>query len=66
MIRGRKSIFFQLTMAFLLLGLLPLFIAGVVLYGQFSRNLEQVMLKDMARMLAYTCNNIKEMELCTK
>ena len=62
MIRGRKSIFFQLTMAFLLLGLLPLFIAGVVLYGQFSRNLEQVMLKDMARMLAYTCNNIKEME----
>lgn len=62
MIRRRKSIFFQLTMAFLLLGLLPLFAAGAVLYGQFSRNLERVMLKDMTRMVAYTCNNVAEMK----
>lgn len=60
--RGRKSIFFQLTMAFMLLGLLPLLIAGVVLYGQFSRNLERVMLKDMARVVDYTCNNVGEMK----
>ena len=62
MIKRRKSIFFQLTMAFLLLGILPLFAAGTVLYRQFSRNLERVMLQDMTRMLAYTCNNIEEME----
>lgn len=62
MIKTRKSIFFQLTMAFLLLGLFPLFAAGVVLYRQFSRNLEQVMLKDMMRMVAYTSNNVAEIE----
>lgn len=62
MIKGRKSIFFQLTMAFLLLGLLPLLIAGVVLYGQFGRNLERVMLKDMTRVVDYTCNNVEEMK----
>ncbi len=60
--RRRKSIFFQLTVAFLLLGILPLTIAGAVLYGQFSRNLERVMLKDMARIVAYTCDNVAEME----
>lgn len=61
MSRWRKSIFFRLAMAFLLLGILPLFIAGLVLYRQFSRDLERVMLKDMARMVAYTCDNVEEM-----
>lgn len=62
MIKGQKSIFFRLTLAYILLGLLPLCIAGTVLYRQFSRNLERVMLNDMARMVAYTCNNVAEME----
>lgn len=62
MIKRRKSIFFQLTMAFLLLGLLPLFMAGMVLYRQFGRNLEQVILKNMSRMVAYTGSNVAEME----
>lgn len=58
MIKRGKSIFFRLSLAFLLLGLLPLCIAGTVLYGQFSRNLERVMLKDMTHMVAYTCSNV--------
>lgn len=61
MSRWRKSIFFRLAMVFLFLGILPLFIAGLVLYRQFSRDLERVMLKDMTRMVAYTCDNVEEM-----
>lgn len=60
MIKRSKSIFFRLYLAFILLGLLPLCIAGTVLYGQFSRNLERVMLDDMTHMLANTSSNIAE------
>lgn len=60
MIKRSKSIFFRLYLAFILLGLLPLCIAGTVLYRQFSRNLERVMLDDMTHMLANTSSNIAE------
>lgn len=60
MIKRSKSIFFRLSLAFILLGLLPLCIAGTVLYAQFSRNLERVMLDDMTHMLANTSSNIAE------
>ncbi|WP_432629402.1 cache domain-containing sensor histidine kinase [Brotaphodocola sp.] len=60
--KRHKSIFFQITMAFLALGLLPLFVAGLVLYAQFMRNMEQVMLEDMSHMVSYTAHNVAELE----
>lgn len=61
MIQKRKSIFFHLTVSFIALGLLPLLIAGTVLFYQFRNNMERVMLDDMTRMVTYAGNNTSEM-----
>lgn len=57
----RKSIFFKLTLYFVCLGLMPLLLAGSVLYGQFKKNMERVILDDMARMAGYAARNTEEM-----
>lgn len=61
MIQRRKSIFFRLTISFVLLGLAPLLIAGTVLFGRFRDNMERVVLDDMGRMVSYAGNNAEEM-----
>ena len=61
MIQRRKSIFFRLTISFVLLGLAPLLIAGSVLFGRFRDNMERVVLDDMGRMVSYAGNNAEEM-----
>lgn len=59
--KRRKSIFFSLTLSFVCLGLLPLLLAGAVLFYQFKKNMEQVMLDDMMRMVSYAARNAEEM-----
>lgn len=59
--KWKKSVFYQLTLAFLGFGLLPLCIAGMVLYLQFKGNMEQVMLQDMTHMVSYAGKNLDEL-----
>ena len=61
MSKGRKSIFFNLTLSFIGLGLVPLLLAGTLLFVRFKVNMEQVVLEDMARMAGYAANNTDEM-----
>lgn len=61
MTQKRKSIFFNLTISFTVLGLVPLLIAGTVLFFQFRNNMERVVLDDMTRMVRYSGNNVQEM-----
>ena len=61
MTQKRKSIFFNLTISFMVLGLAPLLIAGTVLFFQFQNNMERVVLDDMTRMVRYSGNNVQEM-----
>lgn len=61
MIGRSKSIFFSLTLSFVGLGLMPLVLAGTVLFYQFRNNIEQVMLDDMTRMVNYAAHNAEEM-----
>lgn len=61
MSKGRKSIFFNLTLSFIGLGLVPLLLAGTLLFVRFKVNMEQVVLEDMARMAGYAANNADEM-----
>lgn len=59
--KWKKSVFYQLTLAFLGFGLLPLCVAGMVLYLQFKGNMEQVMLQDMTHMVSYAGKNLDEL-----
>lgn len=61
MIQKRKSIFFNLTISFMVLGAAPLLIAGTLLFFQFRNNMERVVLDDMTRMVRYSGNNVQEM-----
>ncbi|WP_394524532.1 sensor histidine kinase [Lacrimispora sp. JR3] len=61
MTQKRKSIFFNLTISFIVLGAAPLLIAGSLLFIQFRNNMERVVLDDMTRMVRYSGNNVQEM-----
>lgn len=61
MIQRRNSIFYRLTLSFICLGLVPLLIAGTVLFCRFRDNMERVMLDDMGRMVSYAAHNAREM-----
>lgn len=61
MIQRRNSIFYRLTLSFICLGLVPLLIAGTVLFYRFRGNMEQVILDDMSRMVSYAAHNAQEM-----
>lgn len=54
----RDSIFFRLTSAFIWFGLVPLLLAGMLLYTTFERNIEEVTLKDFSHLLNYAGENI--------
>ncbi|MDO4294819.1 MAG: HAMP domain-containing protein [bacterium] len=59
--KWKNSIFYTLTYAYLGLGLLPLCIAGLLFYLQFSRNMKEVMLDDMSHVVSYAAHNVEEM-----
>ncbi len=56
--RRRDSIFFRLTLAFLCLGLIPILAATGVLYAAFTRNTEEIMLRDFSNLIQYAGDNI--------
>ena len=53
MVRRTKSIFFRLTLLFILLGILPLLATGIILFYQFRNNMEDIMLSDMLSLIQH-------------
>ncbi len=60
MVKRTKSIFFRLTLLFIILGILPLLAAGIILFYQFRNNMEDIMLSDMKRMVSYGGQNAEK------
>lgn len=54
----RKSIFLRLIAAFIGVGLIPMLIAGMLLYSAFEKNIEEVTLRDFSHLLNYAGDNI--------
>lgn len=57
----RKSILIRLAIFFVLLGIVPLAVAGTALLGHLKDNMERVVLDDMGRMVSYGSRHTEEM-----
>lgn len=61
MIQTRRNVFYRLTLAFIFGGLVPLLIAGTMLFYRFKGDMEQVILDDMGRTVGCAVRGAREM-----